>query len=423
MNLSISAISLISVTWRRPVLYQFLWHIFGLALILGMVPAVAWGNSFFWEVEESRPLVSLIFIVYLGTLWANSRMLRYPIRNGEKVIFVNLSVAFLILLVFLVFSQLSYSRGFLLMAYLTSLAWLWLGFRLLVSTRLRIALIPGGIADELSTLRNGTWLRLTNSTATIKASGVVVDHHAVSNQEWVSFLAKCALQDIPVYDATLVYEDMTGRVSPNQSSENHFEKISLPPLYPSVKRGLDLLFVLFSLPLTLPLIGVIALLIRLDSAGPSFFQQMRMGEGGKNFLMVKFRTMYVDDNQEGPRFAGDEGHRITRMGRFLRRFRLDELPQLWNVLRGEMSLIGPRPEQVPFAQYFSAQISLYPYRHIVKPGITGWAQINHGYASGSEETRVKLAYDLYYVKYLSFWLDFLIVMRTIYTVIMGHGAK
>jgi lipopolysaccharide/colanic/teichoic acid biosynthesis glycosyltransferase len=201
------------------------------------------------------------------------------------------------------------------------------------------------------------------------------------------------------------------------------EQCSPPPLYSAVKQIVDIALVIGTLFFTVPLMALIALLIRLDSAGPAFFWQERVGKAGTRFRMVKFRTMYTGREQEMPKFAVAEDHRITRLGRFLRRFRLDEMPQIWNVLRGEMSLVGPRPEQAPFAEKFALEIPLYPCRHLVKPGITGWAQVNHGYASGHEETRTKLAYDLYYVKRYSFWLDFLVMLRTLPTIISGYGAR
>jgi lipopolysaccharide/colanic/teichoic acid biosynthesis glycosyltransferase len=169
------------------------------------------------------------------------------------------------------------------------------------------------------------------------------------------------------------------------------------------------------------LAALVALAVWWDSPGPVLFWQERMGQGGKPFWMVKFRSMRVQP--AGTQFARAGDQRLTRVGKWIRRFRLDELPQLWHVLRGEMSLIGPRPEQVPFAQEFSQCIPYYMCRHLVKPGITGWAQVNQGYAAGVQETRLKLEYDLYYVKYLSLWLDGLIIAKTIKTIMTGFGSR
>ena len=153
------------------------------------------------------------------------------------------------------------------------------------------------------------------------------------------------------------------------------------------------------------------------------FTQQRIGQRGRPFRMVKFRSMRVDDGQQGARFAGERDDRVTRVGQFIRRARIDELPQFWNVLKGEMSVIGPRPEQVEFVERFEASIPFFGYRHLVKPGITGWAQVHYGYAASEDDTRHKLEYDLYYAKYCSIWLDLVIIFRTFRTILTGDGAR
>jgi lipopolysaccharide/colanic/teichoic acid biosynthesis glycosyltransferase len=151
------------------------------------------------------------------------------------------------------------------------------------------------------------------------------------------------------------------------------------------------------------------------------FTQERVGLWGRAFRVYKFRTMRVAP-QEGA-YAGEEEGRITPLGRFLRRYRLDELPQLLNVLKGEMGLVGPRPEQRVLAEAYAREIPLYALRHTVRPGLTGWAQVHQGYAEGKEETLVKLSYDLYYIKHLSFFLDLRILLRTLWVVLTGFRAK
>ena len=146
--------------------------------------------------------------------------------------------------------------------------------------------------------------------------------------------------------------------------------------------------------------------------------------GGQPFLITKFRSMRVDAEAEsGPVWAEANDPRVTRIGRFLRRTRLDELPQFWNVLKGDVSLVGPRPEQVPFVEEFAQSIPFYDHRHLVRPGVTGWAQVNYGYADGEADTIEKLTYDLYYVKHLSPWLDLQILTRSLGTVLLGRGAR
>jgi lipopolysaccharide/colanic/teichoic acid biosynthesis glycosyltransferase len=175
------------------------------------------------------------------------------------------------------------------------------------------------------------------------------------------------------------------------------------------------------LPILLPIIALVALLVRLDSSGPIFFLQNRVGRRGRVFRMIKFRTMY--HNAGGPSFTSTADKRVTRLGGTLRRYRLDEVPQLVNVLRGDMSWVGPRPEALTLDEEYVRDIPHFALRGIVRPGVTGWAQINQGYAHEAEEMRHKLEYDLYYLKHCSLWLDVMIVLRTFAVLFGGAGAR
>jgi lipopolysaccharide/colanic/teichoic acid biosynthesis glycosyltransferase len=163
--------------------------------------------------------------------------------------------------------------------------------------------------------------------------------------------------------------------------------------------------------------------VRIDSVGPIIYRQERAGLGGVPFTMYKFRTMYDGADGGGAQFAILDDPRMTRVGRVLRRFHIDEIPQLWNVLKRDLSLVGPRPEQVPFAQQFSESIPFYAYRHLVRPGVTGWAQVNYGYADDKADTVEKLTFDLYYIKHMSPWLDLQILGQSLWTVLSGFGSR
>jgi len=191
----------------------------------------------------------------------------------------------------------------------------------------------------------------------------------------------------------------------------------------TVKRCFDIGLILLFSPIIVPIMLITAVIIRLQSHGPIFFWQKRVGYEGKVFNMVKFRSMSTDSEKDGSQFAEDGDARITRFGQFIRKMRIDELPQLWNILRGEMSLIGPRPEQVTFVEEYKITIPNYMDRHQVLPGITGLAQIKQGYVDDTEGTRTKLKYDLFYIKNMSFKLDMYIVFQTIYTMATGFGAR
>ena len=160
--------------------------------------------------------------------------------------------------------------------------------------------------------------------------------------------------------------------------------------------------------------------IKLTSPGPALYRQRRVGKGGAHFTLLKLRTM-TQSSQTAATWATSEIHRVTVVGRFLRRFRLDELPQLWNVIRGDLALVGPRPEQVPIAERLDSELPYYGARHCIRPGITGWAQVNLGYGGSFEGTVAKLQRDLYYVKHASLRLDLLILWLTFKAVIAGGG--
>jgi exopolysaccharide biosynthesis polyprenyl glycosylphosphotransferase len=196
-------------------------------------------------------------------------------------------------------------------------------------------------------------------------------------------------------------------------------QIAREPVFERIKRIGDIVFALVGMVLFLPLLPPVALLIWLEDRGPVFFWQPRVGKNRKYFDIVKFRTMRV--HQAGSDYTGENDQRITTIGRFLRTTRLDELPQLWNVLRGDMSMIGPRAEWAKLVEDYERKIPCYHFRHLVKPGITGWAQVNYPYGANLDDTLRKLEFDLYYIRYFSFVLDASIVLKTIHIMLFGKG--
>jgi sugar transferase (PEP-CTERM system associated) len=217
-------------------------------------------------------------------------------------------------------------------------------------------------------------------------------------------------------------------------------KIEVENLYPSwlvyglgfrrstpvivIRRAISFIISLLGLILALPLLPFIILAIRLDSRGPVFYTQTRVGKGGRLFKVMKFRTMRQDaEAVSGPRWAGDHDPRVTRVGKFLRASRLDEIPQLWCVLKGDMAFVGPRPERPEFIEMLSKEIPYYGVRHMVRPGITGLAQVKYKYGRSVDDSREKLQYDLFYIKNASIGLDLLIMFQTIKTVLLGRGAQ
>jgi exopolysaccharide biosynthesis polyprenyl glycosylphosphotransferase len=241
------------------------------------------------------------------------------------------------------------------------------------------------------------------------------------------FLLHCRVRGIPVLSEAGYWEREAQRIDFDGHDASWFlctHGFRYSPIEAMQKRSLDVLIAIALLVLTLPLMLLVALLIRCDSRGPILYRQKRVGLGGRVFTLYKFRSMREDAEAAGePRWAATADPRITRIGRFIRYTRIDELPQLLNVLRGDMSMIGPRPERPYFVDMLAAAIPLYAARHWVKPGITGWAQVNAPYGASVEGAREKLAYDLYYIKRRGFLLDVLILLRTLRVVFLQEGAR
>jgi sugar transferase (PEP-CTERM system associated) len=241
-------------------------------------------------------------------------------------------------------------------------------------------------------------------------------------------LLRCKTSGVPVEEGMEYYEKLTGKImleSLNLRSQLIFSKgfvVSRGTL--AVKRLGDILLAAIGLLLAAPIMLLVGIVVRLDSPGPIFFRQPRVGRFGREFTILKFRSMRADAEADGsPRWAQPDDPRVTRLGQWIRKARLDELPQLWSVLKGDMSLVGPRPERELFVEELSTLSPLYGQRLVVRPGLTGWAQIQAPYASSVEESLEKLKYDLYYIKNLSFALDMTILASTARTVLLGRGAR
>ncbi len=241
--------------------------------------------------------------------------------------------------------------------------------------------------------------------------------------EWTSALTRAMIMGKPVRHVAEYIEEQGGTVSLEHFDSEHLPAAGLTS-YRARKRLLDIALVLLSAPIVLPVLGLAALVVLVTMGRPVLFVQSRVGLGGESFRMFKLRTMRIPDALEVARATTSGGDdRITPVGRFLRRFRIDELPQLWHVLKGDMSVVGPRPEWTTLSDSYIQALPAYAYRHLVRPGITGWAQVKGGYASDLSETRVKVGYDLFYIKNLSLGLDLQILARTCWTLVSGGGAR
>ena len=229
-----------------------------------------------------------------------------------------------------------------------------------------------------------------------------------------------------IEEAGTLLERLSGKLQLDGLRPSNFiysEGFRVKPSQQIARRLASTLAAALLLALLLPVFPIVMLLVRLSSPGPIFFSQTRVGLGGRTFSVYKFRSMRQDAEVAGAKWATKNDPRVTRIGMFMRKTRLDEIPQLWNVLRGDMGFVGPRPERPEFVPWLSEQIPYFDLRHMIRPGLTGWAQVRYGYGATLAESREKLEYDLYYIKHMSLGLDLLIMFETIKTILRRRGAQ
>ncbi len=334
----------------------------------------------------------------------------------SHVIPVTASV-FGLLILGLILSRLEYSRVLLVASFIITLLWYAIRYSLRKpKTRVeQFLVVPYGTSQTLLQFP-GHWRVLSRPPEEPIATqeAIVVDTYANLPNEWADFIANCVMNNRTVYDATHLREGLTGQIALQDARADHLDKLFIHPLRLWTKRLLDIVAALALLIITIPVSIMIAIAVKLTSKGPVLYIGLRVGQREKPFKMVKFRSMSATPTKQ-----------VTFVGRFIRAFRLDELPQLWNVLKGDMSLIGPRPEDQSLHDTYKKQIPYYRYKYMIKPGITGWAQVMHGHthAVDIDAIRVKLEYDLYYIKYCSYWLDINIALRTIGTILLRYKAN
>ncbi|KAA0874375.1 sugar transferase [Nitrincola tapanii] len=303
--------------------------------------------------------------------------------------------------------------------------WFFCGFVLGRRFRVtKVALIPLGKAYEF-TGNDKTDIRILNAPYinNTRFDAIVADLHSDElTSEWERFLAECTLAGIPVYHYSHIQESLTGRVPIQHLRENLDGHLSISQQYYFIKRIVDFTTALALLPALIFILAILAIIIKIDSKGPIFFIQPRVGENNRIFKIIKLRSMHTG-TKETHYIHNIHDPRITRCGRWLRKYRLDELPQIFNVIIGDMSFIGPRPESQHLAKIYEEKVPFFSYRHCVKPGISGWAQVNQGHTTQVHEMMTKLEYDFFYIRNFSLWLDLLISIRTIKIIITGNGAR
>ena len=412
-----------------------------LALSAGAASLLVFGTPLLWEAVTPRgsiwPMLGFLAASMIAVSIVTDRMSGpgVPRVSYGRMVAILTGTVFLTAGLIVLFREVYFSRAFL--AY--TAAW-WLvpatAHRAIRSRRPwteRIAVITNEkqLADDLNDSEHAevVWVLDPSSEGEIdlpqRDVTVAVDLRAVLSDRVAQYLSSCDVAGYSIRPFTSIYEDHTGRVPLVHVAEGW--EISAPLLevarWLPGKRLFDFIFTAVTAVLWVPLGMLIGVYVKVTDPGLAIFAQKRVGLGGQEFTMFKFRTMDPDAEDAGPQFASEDDPRLIRGAKFLRKSRLDEIPQLWNVLKGDMSLVGPRAEQVPFADEFRSEIPFYDHRHLVRPGVTGWAQVNYGYADDQADTVEKLSYDLFYIKHMSPVMDVRIFWKSLRTVLTGFGAR
>ena len=422
---------------------HLLWALLGTSMLaLAWVLGQWWRNAGWVTVDFGRTVLAcaLPYALAAQLLYRGAHL---PAAERTSLILVTTAVAFVLTPLGFALLQQPYSRSALLLSYTLTTLWFWLGDRWLTGTgplkllywrdaqaaQLQAQLhqlgitTPDALPQRLQLVRwPAHWqTEPERCPAALDVHGALTDTDPQTTAADRAILTRLKLLHVRLYSAPAVAEALSGRV-PDSVLGSALWQPDGNPAYDLFKRLLDVAVTTLTLPLWLPAAALVALAVRLDSPGPALFSQWRTGLQGRPFRIHKFRSMHHSPDATA-QFAEVKDPRVTRLGSWLRKTRLDEIPQLWNVLRGDMSLIGPRPEQTAFVAQFAQDIPSYPYRHLVRPGLTGWAQVQQGYAANAQETAVKLSYDLYYVTHYSLAMDLLIAAKTLRVVFSGQGAR
>lgn len=385
-----------------------------------------------WVTPTFTQTILWCVLPYVMGIVLNYKTIHLPAAERRIVILINTLLPFIILLLYFALFHKEYSRSAIALTFLTTLIWVTIvDYLARKFYTLQLLIFDVKTKEELKELISITNYKCQEKIEYIEWSvdnqsppecdGVLLSNDLQLTESQMVKLSVLKQMHIRLYSTEAISELLTGKIGKKKLQDILWQPDG-NPAYDLVKRMVDVLLIIVTLPLWIIIALVVSVIIKIDTKGPILFSQVRTGQHGKPFKIFKFRSMF-SNKDENPKFAEVNDARVTRVGSVLRKTRLDELPQLINVLLGQMSIIGPRPEQYEFVKKFAVLIPNYTYRHLVRPGITGWAQVMQGYAATVEETETKLSYDLYYVKNYSIALDLLIIVKTIKTVIQGNGAR
>ena len=350
------------------------------------------------------------------------------LRRRFEAAIVGILINFSLLLLLIMALRLYYSRPVLIVSFLATFAIVALLNLLLEKYRQRrVGIIPQGInSDATWMVGSGADIIRSPSVSARNYDIIIVDWAQITDPRWMQFATRAILSGCEVRHIATFMEMKHGRVLAEYFETDHVVSPGSSLYLNWYKRILDIVLILIALPIVLVMLAIAGLLILVTMGRPILFVQNRLGVDGRRFKMYKLRSMRnaskkLEGSSAIATSVGDA--RITPLGKFLRRFRIDELPQFYNILIGDMSLVGPRPEQPELAQTYASKLPAFRNRTMLRPGITGWAQVRGSYAANEEETENKLTYDLYYLKYASFTMDLSIIVQTVKTLITGNSAR
>lgn len=397
-------------------------------IVVTILPAfLLFSDIIFAGAVELSLIYSVLasFCAVLLSLLFSSYFAKYPAQQSLYVLaLLLLAIMMIIGFVFFVF-RVPYSIYYLTLSMVLLTVFIFFSHNILQSLSKKIiGYIPIGRSNELIYINDVQWVNLQENKINYQNLNAVVADFSDEKvqQNWARTLAKISIQGVPVYNSVQAKELLTGRIAISHLYENDLGSLRLSPIYKVSKRLTDIVLVLMSLPIVIPIMIITAIAIKLESTGNVIFTQKRTGLGGKVFTMYKFRSMTTNAENQNTVMTQIGDKRITRVGHIIRKLRIDELPQFWNILKGDMSLIGPRPELPNMVEKLEQEIPFYIYRQLVKPGLSGWAQVTQG-SDHVENIAEKLEYDFYYIKNASISLDLLIVIKTIQTILTGFGAR
>jgi lipopolysaccharide/colanic/teichoic acid biosynthesis glycosyltransferase len=403
-------------------------HLFlaiALTLLTTFMPTfLRWGWDVFDHLTDGqRNSLIIVFLSSSTVLWMVLNTRSTILNSSHSISLIYSGFIFTIAYMIVLFFRIEFVIYILLASAAMTVVSAYILTRMRRASWRTFYMVPyGKCSEQLESVRNA-WLPLTEPRIKDSRRAIVVaDLKADLPDTWQRFLANCVLQHIPVIDYDTSIEIIEHQVKIDNLYEHFVQTLNPSPTYLVIKGIIDRILASISLFSLIPVFLFIAICIKINSRGPVFYNQVRVGYRGKPFVMYKFRSMYHNDGRwRGPTDKDDQ--RVTRVGRILRRHRMDELPQLINVFLGQMSLIGPRPEAVSLARRYSREIPFFKLRYVVKPGITGWAQVEQGFAAEIDTVLKKLRYDFFYIKYFSPTLDTLILIKTIGVILLGKGYR